>query len=147
MAIAIVVLCTGALAPGALGQGTKTNGPASAVANGNGKSAKPAKGDTPAPPASNAAHGAKASPPHPPAVAAAGAGPQTAQGVVQTVTPAVVVIKQLDGKAVSVPYDKKTHFFLDRKPTRVGEVKAGFVLVAAWTAGKPATTLRFVRSG
>ena len=67
------------------------------------------------------------------------------QGVVQSETAAVVVVRQLDGTTVNVPYDKKTQFFIDGKKAGADEVRSGYVLVASWSAGKPATTLRFLR--
>jgi hypothetical protein len=70
---------------------------------------------------------------------------RTARGVVQSVGEGIVVIRQLDGSAVQVPYDAKTHFFVNGRRAKPGDVKAGYVLVASWRAGKPATTLHFLR--
>jgi len=80
-----------------------------------------------------------------PAQPSAASGRQSVQGVVQSLTPAAIVVKQLDGTTVSVPYDKKTHFFIEGKRAEVGGVKSGYVLVASWNTGNAATTLRFLR--
>jgi hypothetical protein len=113
------LLCAGALA------GNPHGGPP-------GQTKKPSPPAAPAP--------VPAPPPAPP-----GAGTQVVQGVVQSMTPALVVVKQLDGTAVSVPYDKKTNIVVDGKPGKIAEVKRGYILAASWKAGKPAVVLRFVR--
>ncbi len=72
---------------------------------------------------------------------------QTAQGVVQSVGSASVVVKQLDGSTVGVPVDRKTtQVFVNSKHAQWTDVRPGFVLTAAWKAGKPAPILRFTRS-
>jgi hypothetical protein len=83
-------------------------------------------------------------PPATPAPAPAGSGKQLVHGVVQSVKPALVVVRQLDGTAVSVPYGKKTHVFVDGKLGKIDEVKTGYVLTASWKAGAPAVVLRFL---
>jgi hypothetical protein len=70
---------------------------------------------------------------------------QSAQGVVQSVSPSAVVVKQLDGKTITVPVDRKSQVFVNNKTAHWADVRPGFVLAASWKAGKPATTLRFVR--
>src|SRR4051794_30265644 len=60
---------------------------------------------------------------------------QRVQGVVQSLTLAAVVVKQLDGTTVNVPFDRKTVFFVNRKPAHPADVKPGYVLVATWKAG------------
>jgi hypothetical protein len=69
----------------------------------------------------------------------------SARGIVQSVSTSTVVVKQLDGSVVSVPVDRRTHVFVNNKPTQWTDVRPGFVLVASWKAGKPAPILRFVR--
>jgi hypothetical protein len=135
----VVALAAGVVlvvAPNAL-----ANGPKSDNGSGNGKGAS----------AAQKAQGPPSSPKGPtapvPAPAPAGAGTQHVDGVVQAVIPALVVVKQLDGSAVSVPYDKRTRISVNGKIVKIGEVKAGEVLDASWMAGKPATTLRFLRTG
>jgi hypothetical protein len=71
----------------------------------------------------------------------------SAQGVVQSVSATVVVIKQLDGSTVSVPVDRKTtQIFVNNKHVQLSDVKPGYVLSATWKAGKAAPTLKFVRA-
>ena len=69
----------------------------------------------------------------------------TVQGVVQAVSPSTVLVKQLDGSAVIVPVDRRTQVFVNGRPAAWGDVKPGFVLIASWQAGKPATALHFLR--
>ena len=74
-------------------------------------------------------------------------GTQT-KGVVQRVTARVLVLKQLDGAAVTVPINRRTQVFVDGKPGRLGDVRPGFVVTAAWDkSGKVATLLLFLRPG
>jgi hypothetical protein len=71
---------------------------------------------------------------------------QGAQGVVQSVGSTSVVVKQLDGSAVTVPVDRRTtQVFVNNKHAQWTDVKPGYVLSATWKAGKPAPTLRFSR--
>jgi hypothetical protein len=67
------------------------------------------------------------------------------QGVVQSVSSSTVLVKQLDGSAVVVPIDRTTQIFVNGKPARVSDVKRGYVLIASFQAGRPASVLRFVR--
>ena len=67
------------------------------------------------------------------------------EGVVQSVSPSTVLVKQLDGSAVIVPVDRTTQFFVNNKPARIGDVKRGFVLIGSFQAGRPASVLRFTR--
>jgi hypothetical protein len=72
---------------------------------------------------------------------------QSAQGVVQSVGSATVVVKQLDGRTITVPVDRKTtQVFVNNKHAEWTDVRPGYVLTASWKAGKPAPTLRFTRS-
>ena len=73
------------------------------------------------------------------------AGTQIVQGVVQSVSTSVVFVRQLDGSTLSVPVDRKTRITVNGRSARITDVKPGYVLVAAWKAGQPATILRFVR--
>ena len=63
----------------------------------------------------------------------------------QSVSASAVSVRLLDGTASSVPYDRKTQVLVNGKSGRITDVRPGFVLVASWKAGKPATVLRFVR--
>jgi hypothetical protein len=67
------------------------------------------------------------------------------QGVVQAVSASTVLVKQLDGSAVIVPIDRRTQVYVNGRSAAWGDVKPGFVLIASWQAGKPATALRFLR--
>ena len=67
------------------------------------------------------------------------------QGVVQAVSPSTVLVKQLDGSSVIVPVDRRTQVFVNGRPAAWGDVKPGFVLIASWQSGKPATALHFLR--
>ena len=67
------------------------------------------------------------------------------QGVVQSVSASAVVVRQLDGSAVSVAIDRRTKITIDGRPGKIGDVKPGFVLVTTVTAGRPASALRFLR--
>jgi hypothetical protein len=67
------------------------------------------------------------------------------QGVVQSVSASAVVVRQLDGSAVSVAIDRQTRITIGARPGRIGDVKPGFVLVTTVKAGQPASTLRFLR--
>jgi hypothetical protein len=79
----------------------------------------------------------------PPAAAAT----VTVQGVVQSVSGSAVVVRQLDGSMVSVGIARNTHITVDGHPTKVGDVKPGFVLVTTVKAGQAASTMRFLRPG
>ena len=71
---------------------------------------------------------------------------QGAQGVVQSVGSATVVVKQLDGSVVTVPVDRRTtQVFINNKHAQWIDVKPGYVLSATWKAGRPVPTLRFSR--
>ena len=64
----------------------------------------------------------------------------------QSVGSTTVVVKQLDGSAVTVPVDRRTtQVFVNNKHAQWTDVKPGYVLSATWKAGKPAPTLRFSR--
>lgn len=67
------------------------------------------------------------------------------QGVVQAVAASTVLVKQLDGSTVIVPIDHRTQVYINGRSAAWSDVKPGFVLIASWQAGRPATTLRFLR--
>jgi hypothetical protein len=69
------------------------------------------------------------------------------QGVVQSVSGSTVVVRQLDGSTVSVGISRNTHITVDGHPSKVSDVKPGFVLVTTVKAGQAASTLRFLRPG
>ena len=67
------------------------------------------------------------------------------QGVVQSVSGSAVVVRQLDGSAVSVAIDRGTKITVNGRPGKINDVKPGFVLVTTVKAGQPAPVLRFLR--
>jgi hypothetical protein len=67
---------------------------------------------------------------------------QAAQGVVQSVLASAVVLKELDGSSVRVPVSPKTRVFVDGKRALLGNVEAGFVVIASWKGGKPTAELQ-----
>lgn len=69
-------------------------------------------------------------------------GDQTAQGVVQSVSPRAVVLKLLDGSSTTIPVDGKTRVLVDGKPSALSDVKPGFVATATVKDGKPTQDLQ-----
>jgi hypothetical protein len=69
------------------------------------------------------------------------------QGVVQSVSGSAVVVRQLDGSAVSVGISRNTRITVDGRPGKISDVKPGFVLVTSVKVGQPASALRFLRPG
>jgi hypothetical protein len=67
------------------------------------------------------------------------------QGVVQALSGSVVVVRQLDGSAVSIAIDRKTKVTIDGRPDKISDVKPGFVLLTTVKTGQPAASLRFLR--
>ena len=67
------------------------------------------------------------------------------QGVVQSVSPSTVIVKQLDGSTVSVAIGRNARITVDGRPGKISDVKPGFVLVTTIKAGQPTSTLRFLR--
>jgi hypothetical protein len=63
-------------------------------------------------------------------------GPVKVQGVVQSVSASTVVVRQLDGSAVSVAIDRRTKITIAGHPGKIGDVKPGFVLVITVKAGQ-----------
>jgi hypothetical protein len=81
----------------------------------------------------------------PPGVAEKARGKPTAgdgEGIVQSVSATTILIRELDGSAVSVPVAPITRVFVDGKLASLGHVRPGFVASAAWKAGKPAALLQ-----
>jgi len=71
-----------------------------------------------------------------------GAKAGTREGIVQSVSAKAIVLRELDGRTVSVPVALSTHVFVDGKRSSLRVVKAGFVASAAWKTGKPASVLQ-----
>ena len=98
---------------------------------------------------SYADHGKSSSKSGPPTTTVSHSGDATVsvQGVVQSAGGSAVVVKQLDGSTVSVGISRNTHITVDGHPSRVSDVKPGFVLVTTVKAGQAASTMRFLRPG
>jgi len=77
-----------------------------------------------------------------PAMAAkpAKAGPR--KGIVQSVTPKAIVLRQLDGSTIRIPVAPTTRVFVDGKRATLASVKRGFVASASWSTGRPARVLQ-----
>lgn len=73
-------------------------------------------------------------------------GGQSAEGVVQSVGPRSVVLRELDGTIVTVPVGWETQVFVDGRPDVLTDVKPGYVVAATWVGDAPASVLVFVRS-
>lgn len=77
---------------------------------------------------------AKGKLPRPPAPAKGA--PTSAEGIVQSVAAKAVVLRELDGSAVTVPVNAGTHVFVDGRLASLHDVRPGFVASAKWKAGK-----------
>jgi hypothetical protein len=64
-----------------------------------------------------------------------------ANGIVQSVTPKTVVVKELDGSSVTVPVASSTRVFVDGRRASLADVAPGFVASASWKSGRPAREL------
>ncbi len=64
------------------------------------------------------------------------------EGIVQSVSARVIVLKELDGTTVRIPVALSTHVFVDGKRASLRNVRAGFVASVAWKTGKPARVLQ-----
>ena len=60
------------------------------------------------------------------------------KGIVQSVSPKAIVLRELDGSTVRVPVGRGTRVFVDGKRAALRNVRAGFVASATWAAGRPA---------
>ena len=64
------------------------------------------------------------------------------KGIVQSVSPRAVVLRQLDGSTVRVQVAPSTRVFVDGKRATLHDIRRGFVATATGTAGKPARVLQ-----
>lgn len=64
------------------------------------------------------------------------------KGIVQSVSPKAIVLRELDGSTVRIPVALKTRVFVDGKRATLGSVRRGFVVSVTWTPGKPARVLQ-----
>jgi hypothetical protein len=67
---------------------------------------------------------------------------QTDQGVVQSIAGGTVILKELDGSAVSIPVDQGTVILVDGRQGALRAVKPGFVAIAKWKPGGTAQLLQ-----
>jgi hypothetical protein len=70
-------------------------------------------------------------------------GGQTSEGVVQSLSATTVTLRQLDGTTVAIPVDRQTVVLVDGRPGRIGDASPGYVVVASWASGSPASVLLF----
>jgi len=101
------------------GKTQATTVPAKANGNGNGGSppATPGKGN-----GDGHGHGSPSS--------------GSTEGIVQSVSASGLVLRQLDGSEVRIAVTAKTRVFVDGRRSGIRGVRPGFVVSAAWTAGK-----------
>jgi hypothetical protein len=78
----------------------------------------------------------------PPAHGAANIKAGHGEGIVQTVSGNAIVVRQLDGSTVNLTVTPGTHVFVDGKRASLGDINAGFVASAAWSAGGTARVLQ-----
>jgi hypothetical protein len=77
----------------------------------------------------------------PPGLSKKGQAAGSASGIVQSVAADAVVVKELDGSAVSVPVGPSTRVFVDGARASLAAVQPGFVVSTSWSAGKPTAEL------
>jgi hypothetical protein len=61
---------------------------------------------------------------------------------VQSVAANAVVVRELDGSALTVPVSSSTRVFVDGRRASVADVEPGFVASASWAEGKAAAELQ-----
>jgi hypothetical protein len=64
------------------------------------------------------------------------------KGIVQSVSPRAIVLRELDGSTVRVQIVPSTRVFVDGKRATLRDIRRGFVATATGTAGKPARVLQ-----
>jgi hypothetical protein len=64
------------------------------------------------------------------------------KGIVQSVSPKAIVLRELDGSTVRVPVAPSTRVFVDGRRATLLDIRRGFVATATGTAGKPARVLQ-----
>lgn len=64
------------------------------------------------------------------------------KGIVQSVSPRAIVLRELDGSTVRIPVALSTRVFVDGRLATLQNIKRGFVATVTWTAGKPARVLQ-----
>jgi hypothetical protein len=68
------------------------------------------------------------------------AGPR--KGIVQSVSPRAIVLRELDGSTIRVQVAPSTRVFVDGKRATLHDIRRGFVATVTGTAGKPARVLQ-----
>jgi hypothetical protein len=58
------------------------------------------------------------------------------QGLVQSISPAAVLLKALDGTTFSVPFGHQTRVLVDGRLAPASDIKPGFVVLIKWNGGK-----------
>src|SRR5438128_565818 len=66
----------------------------------------------------------------------------TREGIVQSVSAKAIVLRELDGRTVTIPVAPSTQVFVDGKRATLHAVKAGFVASVAWKTSRPARVLQ-----
>jgi hypothetical protein len=72
-------------------------------------------------------------------------GAQTSEGVVQSISPRAVVLRELDGTTVTLEVGPQTVVLIDGNPGALWQVRPGYVVEAS-SLGGTATQLSFVKS-
>jgi hypothetical protein len=78
----------------------------------------------------------------PAARAAGNAKAGTGEGIVQSVSAKAIVLRELDGRTVTVPVASSTQVFVDGKRASLRDVRAGYDASSARKAGKSARVLQ-----
>jgi hypothetical protein len=73
---------------------------------------------------------------------AAGPKHEVDRGVVQSVSPSRIVLRELDGGLVSIAIGADTHVFLNGRPAALGDIQPGFVAAVTHKGDEPATAIR-----
>ena len=66
----------------------------------------------------------------------------TRTGIVQSVSPKAIVLRELDGSTVRVPVALSTRVFVDGRRATLHDIRRGFVATATGSAGKPARVIQ-----
>src|SRR4030095_12432005 len=64
------------------------------------------------------------------------------KGIVQSVSPKAIVLRELDGSTVRVPVAPSTRVFVDGRRATLLDIRRGFVATATGSAGKPARVIQ-----
>jgi hypothetical protein len=64
------------------------------------------------------------------------------KGIVQSVSPKAIVLRELDGSTVRVTVAPSTRVFVDGRRATLHDIRRGFVATATGSAGKPARVLQ-----